>query len=108
MTSCRHADTAEGAPRPFAGPVARDENRASHGGYSASETCRTCLAQRPINCNGTHREEGPWDEAPSLAEIEREAIQERRAKGGLAPEQAKARYAAAVAELARRRKAVQP
>lgn len=49
--------------------VARDENRAAHGGITRIETC-ACGASRLVNANGSHVEAGAWRE-PSATERRR-------------------------------------
>lgn len=46
--------------RAFSGPVSRDENRAAHGNVCENQRC-SCGAERHVNVNGLHREEGEWD-----------------------------------------------
>jgi len=73
---CGHEATSTGAPRPYAGPVARDEVRAAHGNVCLLEVCETCGSERLVNANSTHREEGPW--GPTRLEREAARSRERR------------------------------
>lgn len=45
--------------RPYFGPVSASENPAAHGGVCLIKTC-ACGATQHVNCNGLHREHGPW------------------------------------------------
>lgn len=47
--------------RPFFGPVAKEENRAAHGGICERQTC-SCGAVREVNSNGRHVERGEWSD----------------------------------------------
>lgn len=46
--------------RGFSGPVTRDENPRAHGNVCEIERC-SCGAERRVNVNGMHVEEGDWD-----------------------------------------------
>lgn len=45
----------------FTGPVSKNENRAAHGGICEVATCEHCGAEKSVNVNGWHVEEGEWD-----------------------------------------------
>lgn len=47
---------------PFSGAVSRSQNPAAHDGVCIVKTC-ACGATQRINCNGMHREHGPWQPA---------------------------------------------
>lgn len=74
--TCKHDRTRETGTYGYSGPVAREENRAAHGGVCASEECLDCGSRRTSNRNGWHVEEGPW--GPTRAQREHEAREAER------------------------------
>lgn len=58
--SCKHLKIRLAQERSFSGGVARDENRAAHGGICQVWECPDCGAFRLLNRNGHHVERGPW------------------------------------------------
>lgn len=66
---CTHETTSVGESRGFVGSVAEppytEENRAAHGGYTATEICLSCGAERSVNHNQWFVEVGTW--GPDLA-----------------------------------------
>jgi hypothetical protein len=66
MNTCTHDRMRVVSTTAFAGPVAREENRAAHGNVCVREECISCGAQRRKNVNQCHVEEGAW--GPSRAE----------------------------------------
>lgn len=55
----------------YAGPVAKQENPAAHGGICNHETCLVCGAARATNINGSHVERGPWRAPPEWDPVAR-------------------------------------
>lgn len=55
----RHEVERSVGPLPYFDSVAREPNRAAHGGVRWRERCR-CGAERHVLQNGRHVEEGPW------------------------------------------------
>lgn len=81
VSACDHAPAHVSDAWGFVGPVARDENRAAHGGVRFADTCR-CGAVRARNVNGWHEEIGPWgidsDRLAEYAEADRKAAERER------------------------------
>lgn len=79
---CTHEHTGMGEPRGFFGSVAEppytEENKAAHGGYTATETCLDCGAERSVNCNQRFVEVGTW--GPTKAERDRREHERRMAE----------------------------
>jgi len=57
----KHRHKAASAPRtlPYAGPVAKRQNRAAHGNVTVVDSC-ACGARRLTNVNQQHVERGSW------------------------------------------------
>lgn len=60
VRACRQHVAVESHDYGFCGPVSREENPAAHGNITRVERCR-CGAERCININGRHIEQGEWD-----------------------------------------------
>ena len=66
--TCKHSHLKTGPDRCFSGPVrVTDQNPAAHGNVTYTETCTDCGAERSVNVNQCHVEEGEWSGAAPAA-----------------------------------------
>lgn len=59
VAACRSHQSIRTSESGYVGPVSHEDNRAAHGNIMRSEVCR-CGAERHVNINGRHVEQGVW------------------------------------------------